>query len=211
MESSLTLANVAGLAAVMVIGASIPSVSVLAVAARSAASGFAHGAFVSLGIVVGDLVFILIAIYGLSVLSDTMGSHFALIKYIGGAYLVLLGVMVARAKPRDEIASGGHGPSTPSSFMTGLLITLGDQKAILFYLGFLPAFVDLAEVSLADTSVVLATAVVAVGAPKLVYAFLADRAHAILKNTGVAQAIRVVASGVMIAVGIFLIVSAYDG
>src|SRR3989304_6841041 len=131
----------------MVAGALIPGVSVLAVSARSAAFGFAHGIFTSLGIVVGDIVFILIAIYGLSVLADLMGSHFALVKYLGGAYLIWLGTVLWRAKPKADGVEGNSKTSMPSSFPTGLLITLADEKAILFYLGFFPAFIDLSVIS----------------------------------------------------------------
>ena len=124
----------------MVAGALIPGVSVLAVSARSAAFGFAHGIFTSLGIVVGDMAFILVAIYGLSVLAGLMGNYFFLIKYLGGAYLIWLGIVLWRSKSKVEKVADSGKSSLPSSFMTGLLITLGDQKAILFYLGFFPAF-----------------------------------------------------------------------
>ena len=147
MESSLTFASIAALSGVMVVGAMIPGVSVLAVSARSAAFGFAHGIFTSLGIVVGDIVFILVAIYGLSVLADLMGNHFVLIKYLGGAYLIWLGIVIWRSKSKAEGVEENSESSLLSSFMTGLLITLGDQKAILFYLGFFPAFVDLSKMS----------------------------------------------------------------
>lgn len=75
MESGLTPANLAALAGVLVVGASVPSLSVLTVSARSAALGFSHGALTSAGIVVGDMIFILIAIYGLSVLASLLGDH----------------------------------------------------------------------------------------------------------------------------------------
>jgi len=42
--------------------------------------------------VVGDIIFIIIAIWGLSFLAETMGSLFVLIKYLGGAYLIVLGM-----------------------------------------------------------------------------------------------------------------------
>ncbi|HBE31773.1 MAG TPA: hypothetical protein DD990_10680, partial [Cyanobacteria bacterium UBA11368] len=51
-------------------------------------SGFIHGVFATIGIVLGDIIFIIIAIWGLSFLAETMGNLFVLIKYIGGAYLI---------------------------------------------------------------------------------------------------------------------------
>ena len=51
----------------------IPSVSVLAVTARSAAFGFTHGVLTALGIVVADILFILVAVYGLALVAELMG------------------------------------------------------------------------------------------------------------------------------------------
>lgn len=208
MESSLTLANIAALAGIMVLGALVPSVSVLAVSARSAALGFAHGVLTSIGIVVGDIVFILVAIYGLSVLAGLMGDHFALIKYLGGAYLIWLGTVLWRSKPKADGDEGGSKFSMPSSFLTGLLITLADQKAILFYLGFFPAFVDLPMLSFADTGIILVIATVAVGGPKLMYAFMAEKATLIFRNSKAARAINIAAGSVMAGVGVFLVAKA---
>ena len=208
MESSLTPANIAALTGIMVFGALVPSVSVLAVSARSAALGFAHGVLTSVGIVVGDIVFILIAIYGLSVLADLMGSHFALVKYLGGAYLIWLGTVLWRSKPKADGVEGNSKTSMPSSFLTGLLITLADQKAILFYLGFFPAFIDLSAISLADTGIILIIATVAVGGPKLLYAFMAERAGLIFRNSKAARAVNITAGSVMACVSVFLVAKA---
>lgn len=204
MESSLTLANIAALAGIMVLGALVPSVSVLVVSARSAALGFAQGVLTSVGIVVGDIVFILIAIYGLSVLADLMGSHFALIRYLGGAYLIWLGIVLWRPEQKADGAEKSSKTTMSSSFMTGLLITLADQKAILFYLGFFPAFMDLSTLSLTDTGIILIIAIVAVGGPKLFYAFMAERAGLIFGNSKAGRAINIAAGSVMVGVGIFL-------
>lgn len=208
MASSLTITSIAALSGVMAIGAMIPSVSVLAVSARSAAFGFNHGVFTSLGIVVGDIVFILIAIYGLSFLTASMGSHFALIKYVGGAYLVWLGVALWRSESKTGADAKSGKSSLLSSFMTGLLITFGDQKAILFYLGVLPAFIDFSTMSFFDTGIVVIVAIVAVGGPKLFYAFMADRAGLIFKNAKAIKSINVAAGSVMVGVGVLLIAKA---
>ena len=68
--------------------------------------------------------------------------------------------------------------------MTGLLVTLGDQKAVVFYLGFLPAFIELGTLSHPDIGAVLASAVLAVGGVKLGYAYAAPfRARAAYRYT----------------------------
>lgn len=207
MESSLTFGSLTALFGAMTVLAFIPSVSVLVVSARSAASGFIHGVFTALGIVVGDIVFIILAIYGLSVLAELMGSRFSLVKYLGGAYLIWLGITLWSSKSGTEKIENNIEPSLLSSFLAGLLITLGDQKAILFYLGFFPAFIDLSSVTLADTSIIILIATLAVGGAKLVYAFLADRANLLLASSGATRIINIVAGTVIIGVGVFLVLN----
>ncbi len=192
----------------MIVLAIIPSVSVLTVTARAAAFGFSHGLFASLGIVAGDIVFILIAVYGLAMVADMMGDQFTWIQYLGGVYLIWLGVTLWRAEARTRKADGVRESSWSSSFLAGLLITLADQKAILFYLGFFPAFVDLAQMTPADTLMIVIIAAVGVGGAKLVYAWLADRAGVILQNTVAIRGINLLAASIMFAVGMALIFKA---
>lgn len=205
--SGLDVASALALFGALVVLAAIPSVSVLAVSARAASSGFLHGVFTTLGVVAGDIIFILLAILGLSVLAEALGGLFVLVKYLGGAYLLWMGVSLWRNRSGGVDAQGAAGSSRLSSFSTGLFITLADQKAILFYLGFFPAFVDLSAMTLLDTLAVVLIATVAVGGVKLVYAYMAGRAG-MLVNTGTRQLLNRLAGGVMIAVGVLLIAKA---
>jgi threonine/homoserine/homoserine lactone efflux protein len=189
----------------MIVLAIVPSVSVLAVTARAAAFGFTHGMFTALGIVVADILFILVAVYGLALIAEMMGDQFRLIQYIGAAYLIWLGISLWRAETKARAANSLQQSSWSSSFLTGLLITLGDQKAILFYLGFFPAFIDLSKMTPADTLIIVLIAILGVGGAKLVYAFLADRASAMLQDSRALRGINILAACIMIAVGIALL------
>jgi threonine/homoserine/homoserine lactone efflux protein len=82
---------------------------------------------------------------------------------------------------------------------------LGDHTAILFYLGFLPAFVDLATMTPLDTLIIIFSVILGVGGAKVVYAFFADRASVLLRDSGALYGINVLAACVMIAVGIALL------
>ena len=95
-----------------------------------------------------------------------------------------------------------------SSLTAGLLLTLGDQKAILFYFVFFPAFADLDRLTSLDTAMILIVAAVAVGAAKLAYALAAVRAVKFLSGTaGHAFGIFLnrLAALVLLSVGGFLI------
>lgn len=194
----------------LIVLASVPSVSVLAVSARAATFGFTHGMFTAFGIVVADILFIVIAVYGLALVADLMGDQFRLIQYIGAAYLAWLGISMWRADAKARAAADVSKSSWMSSFLSGFLITLGDQKAILFYLGFFPAFIDLSTMTPADTLIVIAIAIVGVGGAKLVYAYLADRAALIFRDSRALRGINRFAACIMIAVALALLLKAQD-
>jgi len=205
MESTLTLTTVSAMLGTMIVLAIVPSVSVLAVSARAAAFGFTHGMFTALGIVVADILFIVIAVYGLALVAELMGDQFRLIQYLGAAYLVWLGISLWRADAKARAADSVSQSSWWSSFLAGFLITLGDQKAILFYLGFFPAFIDLSTMTPADTLIIILIAIVGVGGAKLVYAYLADRAAVVFKDSRALRGINRLAACIMIAVAIALL------
>jgi len=102
MQSNLSISSITALFTAMVVLAFVPGLSVLAVSARSAASGFIHGVFATLGVLTGGIVYIVLAIYGLTVIADLMGSHSALINCLGGAYLIRLGVVLWRKKQKSR-------------------------------------------------------------------------------------------------------------
>ena len=93
----------------------------------------------------------------------TTRRHFLKTTALGAAYLAWLGLSLWRAPPDSAAASAGNGAGGTSSFMAGLLVTLADQKAILFYLGFFPAFVDLQRIAPLDVAIIIAVTIVAVG------------------------------------------------
>jgi threonine/homoserine/homoserine lactone efflux protein len=204
MQSSLTLSSSVALFSAMAVLAAMPSVSVLAVTMRAATFGLIHGVVTSIGIVTGDLIFILIAIGGLSLLAAKMGSLFILIKYVGAAYLIFLGMGLCRTQPKDPDTRAIASSSLGSSFLTGLLITLADAKATLFYLGFFPAFLDMTKISPVDAGIVMAIAIVAVGGVKLIYALMASRVK-VLIPANISRRLHLLAGWIMIVVGIVLI------
>ena len=207
METTVTPASIAALFAAMAVLAAVPSVSVFAVTARAASAGLAHGAATAAGIVLGDLVFILIAVFGLAVVTETMAAWLFLINYAAAAYLVWLAARLWRERSRTIENERAENGTLLSSFMTGLLITLADQKAVLFYLAFFPAFVDLPALTGADIAVIVAITLVAVGGVKLGYALAAVRARGVLGQHPSVH-INTAAAMVMLIVAVVLVLRA---
>ena len=135
-------------------------------------------------------------------MAKSLDSLFTLIKYAGGAYLIWLG---ARSNSTITDIQANSGTSSLSSFISGLLITLADIKAIFFYLGFFPAFLDLSSLHNIDIIIVIIISIIAVGIAKLSYAYLANRARLLLKQTNIIIALNLIVSSIMVSTGIFLI------
>ena len=92
-----------------------------------------------------------------------------------------------------------------SNFLFGLLITLGDPKAIFFYISFLPVFVDLSRISITDLTIIITLIIIAVGGTKLTYACLADKARIFFKSPQSKKWMNTIAGCVLIVSGVFLI------
>lgn len=200
----MTIANTISLFIALTILAVIPGPGVFTIVARSMASGFYYGLAVVLGIICGDYVFILLSVYGLSTLANTHSGLFAAIQYAGAAYLFWLGVKLLVAKPNYQEVKSEAELSFFSNYLTGLIVTLGNPKAILFYFSLLPAFVDLQKISLAEVGLILVLAGTAVGGVAVVYAYLASAAGQFFTSEKAFKTINVVAGIIMIGTGIVL-------
>lgn len=191
--------------------AAVPSASVIAVSARAAAGGFRHGLYTTLGVTAGDLVFLMGAFLGLSAVSSFLGeAGAAWVSLVCGAYLIFLGGLFLRppdqTTPEQAIPEGGPA----ASFLLGLAITLGDQKAVLFYAGFLPAFVDVNGLTRWDCVLVSMAILAPLTLVKLLYAAAASRAG-MRVSPRLAGRLGRVAACVLVAVGVWLVVRALPG
>jgi threonine/homoserine/homoserine lactone efflux protein len=182
-----------------------PGPGTFAVVARALGSGFKHAFSMSMGMVLGDLVFLLMAIFGLSAIASMMGEIFIIIKYIGGLYLLYLGYKIFTSKPNSENIKEVKSVSLATDFSTGLFICLSNPKVILFYLGFLPTFVDLHSLSNADILLVSSLVVVILTLVLGFYAYFASRARKVIKKPTTQNVMNKLAGSVMLGAGAYLI------
>ncbi len=178
-----------------------PGPGVFATIARALASGFSHAALLTLGIVVGDLIFLLLAIYGLSSMAELLGNFFTFVKYAGGLYLIWLGLKIWRSTPELVSVQGVRELSWKRNFMSGLVITLANPKVIFFYLGFLPTFVDLASLTHLDVFAISSVVTIVLGGVLLSYAWTASRARRLLQDEKTVTLVNRCAGGVMMTAG----------
>ncbi|MGM0633395.1 MAG: LysE family translocator [Pseudomonadota bacterium] len=188
----------------MAVLALIPGPGIFAVVARTMASGLRHGFLVVAGVVAGDFVFITLALLGLVALAELMGGLFVVLKYLGAAYLVWLGLSLLFSKGSRAQVSPMKAPSRAASFAAGLLTTLGNPKAILFYLSFFPAFMDLRQVTVQDAVIVYAIATVAIGGVMFGYAFAAHQARRSIGTAGGGRFLRAGSGVLLLGSGVFV-------
>ena len=196
-----------GFTLAMFVLAITPGPGVFAAISEALSGGFRSSLRVIAGIVVGDLAFLMLAILGMAAVANVLGEFFNVVKLIGGAYLVWLGIRMWKSQPKSyETALKAEDQNGWQRFFAGLLITLGNPKVILFYAGFLPAFVDLTQLSPLDVVLVGCIVVSVLTATMATYSFFVARARGLLKSERALRRINRTAGSIMIATGTAILV-----
>jgi threonine/homoserine/homoserine lactone efflux protein len=152
----------------------IPGPSVVYIVTRSLAQGRRAGLTSAIGVQAGGLLHVVGAAVGVSALIASSATAFTVVKYAGAAYLVFLGARKLLARHPDAQEEDTSAP-TPAArlFWQGALVNALNPKTALFFLAFLPQFVDPADGAVAPQMLVL-------GALFLTLATLSDGTYALL-------------------------------
>ena len=182
-----------------------PGPGIAYVVARTVAGGRREGIASCFGTAVGGMVHVVAATVGLSALLAQSAVAFAIVKYVGAAYLIYLGVrlLVARKAKSEIPAVTSQGPRR--AFMEGILIEALNVKTAIFFLAFLPQFTAASE-PLAPQLLVLGTLCVVFNtAADVVAVFAASR---LLQSSTVRAArerlLTRLSGTTMIALGLYL-------
>lgn len=189
----------------MVIFAATPGPGILAAVAQALSSGPRPALWLSAGLIVGDLVYFIFAVFGLSAIASLLGELFVIVKLIGGAYLIWLGWKLWRAPP-GTLSDPELNPSVGNkrAFVTGFLVTMSNPKVVIFYLGFLPTFIDLTALTAADVVKLSLVLIVALEAVLLVYVLGAHRTRLLFRNPVAEQRMNRGAGALLIGAGALL-------
>ena len=159
-----------------------PGPGVFATVGRALFQGFGPTLVFIAGIMTGDFLYLLFAFTGLAVIAHQFGDFFFVIRLIGGGYLIYLGVRLWLAPPTGVETAPAPTANRGTAFLSGLLLTFGNPKVILFYLGLLPTFVDLTRLSLADMGLLTAMFLGILGSTLAAYAYAAARARRLFRS-----------------------------
>jgi RhtB (resistance to homoserine/threonine) family protein len=119
-----------------------PGADSLYIATRSATQGFKAGVMAALGIGTGCCVHIVAAALGLSAILAASSTAFTIVKYVGAAYLVYVGWSMLRSRPQAAAVEAIPPAPVRSIFAQGFLTNVLNPKVALFFLAFVPQFIE---------------------------------------------------------------------
>ena len=120
----------------------IPGPATILTVARATSSGARVGIATSAGIAAGDIIHTIMAIVGISAIIATSAVLFSLIKYAGAAYLLYLGVRAILEKTPEGLVPCSPALSPQKAFRQAILAKVLNPKTALFFLAFLPQFIQ---------------------------------------------------------------------
>jgi threonine/homoserine/homoserine lactone efflux protein len=151
----------------------VPGPSVLYIVTRAMDQGRAAGLVSVLGIHTGSIVHVAAAALGVSAILASSALSFGIVRYGGAAYLIWLGIRAIR----DRSEGGSDAPDREHSlariYAQGVVVNVLNPKTALFFLAFLPQFVDVSEGSVSLQVVIL-------GLTFIVLGFLSDGTYAVV-------------------------------
>lgn len=153
----------------------IPGPNHVYIVTRSIDRGRRAGIASCFGVETGTLVHIGLAAAGLSAVIASSAVAFDVVKYLGAAYLIYLGVRALLSRESLDLDVRGDVGGLGRIYVDGVLVNLLNPKVALFFLSFVPQFVDPARGSVAAQIVVLGLVLISIGLPcNLLYAIAAD-------------------------------------
>ncbi|RUY08689.1 MAG: LysE family translocator [Mesorhizobium sp.] len=192
-------------AAAFFVFAASPGPDNMTIVARTISSGAASGIAYGAGTVVGILIFLVLATFGLSILAAKMAVVMTVLRYGGAAYLIWIGIRLWTAipvVPASQPVSNRRG--LLATFAAGIALNLGNPKMPLFYVALLPnvvgASLNTGDLGVLVTVILIVEAVVIGG-----HVLLAGRARGLLRTPAIVRRVNRAAGGVMIGAGVAVV------
>lgn len=181
----------------------------VALVARAVSGGFSAAWPLAFGVVIGDAVWPVLAILGVSWIVSVYADFLTLLRWAAVVIFLVMGWSLIRNATarlgRDDRLTA---PGKWAGFMAGVLIILSNPKAILFYMGVLPGFFDLASVTLPDIIVISAISMIVPLLGNLALALFVDRVRLLMGSNTARARLNRVSGLLLILVGLAIGLSA---
>lgn len=173
----------------------------VAMLARAMSGGFASAWPLALGVVIGDVLWPLLAILGVSWIVSEFSYFLTAMKWVAVAMFLIMGIMLIRhaGRPIDGNSKLTR-PGKWAGFIAGLVVILGNPKAILFYMGLLPGFFDLCQLTRWDVVAICAISAVIPLAGNLILAVSVSKIRTVLSSPQALKRMNIAAGALLIAV-----------
>lgn len=178
----MTPATLLAYSGALFIAAAIPGPGMTAIVARALGSGFRPTFFMGLGLILGDLCYLTAVILGLALVAQTFTTPFLIIKFLGALYLLYIAFKLWTAGLLPQNIEAQRGTKIGLSFLSGLLVTLGNPKTMLFYVALVPTLIPLEEITMRDYAALTGVTFVVLMSVLIPYILLASQARALLKK-----------------------------
>ncbi|MEA3438198.1 MAG: LysE family translocator [Thermodesulfobacteriota bacterium] len=181
----------------------IPGPAIFAIVGRSLTTGLKSALKLIAGILLGDLFYISIVLFGMAAIGNILGDLFFIIRMVGASYLVFLGLRLwfKDSKFKYSVPTGEK-PDRYKSLLAGFSITLGNPKAILFHMGFLPTFFNLTVISVLDAFLIILIFMTVLGSSLTIYAYSASKARLFFRDQRKIRILNRSAGAILIGAGI---------
>ena len=177
----------------------------VALLARAMSGGFSAAWPLAVGVTLGDALWPLLAIYGLSWIVAQFSHFLVVMHWVAALTFMVMGYLLIRNAGKG-ISSDNRltRPGRWAGFATGVAVVIGNPKAILFYMGVLPGFFDLTRVTALDIAAIIGLSIAIPLAGNLLLAASIDRARRLLTSPAALRRMNLIAGGLMIAVGVVI-------
>ena len=181
----------------------IPGPVWVALTARALSGGMAGAWPLAVGVALGDLIWPLCAILGLAWVLSLYGDALAVMRWIAALVFIVMGLLLFRAPAKAPgTDSRMTRPGLWAGFSVGMAAVIGNPKAILFYMGFLPGFFDLTRITAPDIAVILLISAVVPLIGNLGLALFLDRARRLLQSPRAIRRLNIGSGVLLILVGV---------
>jgi threonine/homoserine/homoserine lactone efflux protein len=182
----------------------VPGPVWVALTARTLTGGFASAWPLAVGVAIGDAVWPLAAIFGLTWIESVYGDFLGLLQWIAAVIFVVMGILLLRKTGEVTPDSRLTKPGRLAGFLTGVAVVIGNPKAILFYMGMLPGFFDLTRINGWDIAVILAVSATIPMIGNLSLALFIGRARQLLASPESVRRINLISGVLLIGVGVVI-------
>lgn len=184
----------------------IPGPTILLVISYALTQGRRVAVATAMGVALGDLIVVTTSMAGLGALMQTSALAFTVLKWVGAAYLVYLGVKLLRSPPYlGDLSTPDQPPTQPSAkqiFGHAALVTALNPKGIIFIIAFVPQFLSPALPALPQFLTMGATFVAMGAINALAYALLADQLRQHIRRPSVLTAMNRAGGAALITMGL---------